>query len=295
MNKIVFWFILSCILPLFLSAQEIIIEGKIVNAEDSLPIPFATIGVEKKNFGTVANEDGFYKYKFCPSHELGAADSFVVSCVGFYPKKFGINNLKRDSVIYLKPNITSMNEVLVRPVTSYKDVVLGKANHVGLGGLSFYTIHDKHFDDKLGREGGAIIKLNAHRIYSINNLNVYIGGTQFKKVLFRICMYKVSNGQIVSENILNHDVRWEIAKIGWNKLDLDDYKIVLHDMEEIAVTLQWIKSEPIDERSKFFDIKSSFPSADKSTIFRDKSRSEWSLISANLCLFLTDKSCLKYN
>lgn len=284
-----------CLWQLTSFSQEIVIEGKIINSEDSIPIAFATIGIENKNFGTVANEEGYFKYRFNANAELGATDSFVVGCVGYYPQKIGLNDFNKGFyTVQLVPNVTLMNEVIVKPSSSCKNVELGKANHTGLGYFDYYSAKEKHFDDKLGREQGVIINLNSQKIYSIKQLNAYIATTQFKKVLFRVCFYKVSEGKIISENILTQDIHWEIQgnNIGWNTLDLSSYNIILHDVDEIAVTLQWIKSEPINEKSKFFSIKAS-NSVNKNHIFRDKSNSDWKTNNGNMSIFITAKSCNK--
>jgi hypothetical protein len=170
---------------------------------------------------------------------------------------------------------------------------LGKANHAGLGSYDFYW-RSEDFDDKLGRELGAIINLNPNKIYNIQNLNVYVLGGQFKKVLFRVCFYKVINGKIVSENILSKDVHWEIKSTekGWITLDLKSQNIILSDFEDVVVTLQWINSEPINKNSKYFPLKGSYSTA-KNAVFREKSNSEWRINNGTPSIFLTARSCSK--
>ncbi|NJO92964.1 MAG: hypothetical protein HC831_31375 [Chloroflexia bacterium] len=163
-----------------------------------------------------------------------------------------------------------MDEVIVKSQSSCKDITLGKANHMGLGYVDYYSAKEK-YNDKLGREIGAIINLSPKSVYSIKEINVYVTTTQFKKVFFRICFYKVKNDVISEENILNQDIIWEITEnnIGWNKLDLTKYNIILHDLNNVAVTLQWINSEPKNEQSKFFSIKG-VKSINKNLISREK-------------------------
>ncbi len=273
-------------------AQELRIEGQILSATDSLAVPYATLGIDKKNYGTVANENGVYKYSL--SKEL-LNDTLIFSCVGYYPQKLCVKELPGSFwKVYLKPKVILMNEVVVKPTSDCKTLQLGKANHAGLGGFSYYSAKEKHFDDKLGREHGAIINLNPDKIYNIQDINVYVVGNQFRKVLFRICFYKVTNGKVGYENILPRDVHWEIVNtnMGWNKLDLKDYHLILSDLEEIVVSLQWISSEPMDKTSKFFDVKAS-NSVSKNAVFRDKSTSEWRINNGNPSIFLSARCCSK--
>lgn len=273
-------------------AQDLTIEGQILSMTDSLAIPYATLGIDKKSYGTVANEEGIFRYRL--SKEL-LNDTLIFSCVGYYPQKLCVKELPGSfKKVYLKPKVTLMNEVVVKPKSDCKTVQLGKANHAGLGGFSYYSAKEKHFDDKLGREHGVKINLNPDKIYNIQDINVYVVGNQFRKVLFRICFYKVINGRIGYENILSRDVHWEIknTNMGWNKLNLKDDHIILSDLEEIVVTLQWISSEPMDKTSKFFDVKAS-NSTSKNAVFRDKSNSEWRINNGNPSIFLTARSCSK--
>lgn len=272
-------------------AQELTIEGQILSMTDSLAIPYATLGIDKKSYGTVANEEGIFRYSL--SKEL-LNDTLIFSCVGYYPQKLCVKELPGSfKKIYLKPKVTLMNEVVVKPKSDCRTVELGKANHAGLGSVDFYWAKED-FDDKLGRELGAIINLNSNKIYNIQDLNIYVLGSQFKKVLFRVCFYKVINGKIVSENILLKDVHWEIKNTdkGWITLDLKGQHIILSELEDVVVSLQWIHSEAINKNSKYFPIKGSYSSA-KNFAFRDKSNSEWRINNGNISIFLTARSCSK--
>ena len=106
-------------ISLSVTGQETLLAGKIVNAEDSLPIPFATIGIDKKAFGTVANEEGIFKFKIYENQKL-TSDSCIISCVGYYPQKRNVNHLLKEfTTVYLTPRVTTMNEVIVRPASAY--------------------------------------------------------------------------------------------------------------------------------------------------------------------------------
>ena len=119
-----------------------------------------------------------------------------------------------------------------------------------------------------------------------------MAGSQFKSVLFRVCIYKVEDDKVVGENILHDDIRWEIKNIGWNELDIKKYNLILFDTDEIAVTLQWIESQPQNEKSMFFSIKANTTPI-KQAVARDKSNSEWSYANGNISVFLTARRCSK--
>lgn len=279
------------VLPYTCLAQELTIEGQILSITDSSSIPYATLGIDKKSYGTVANGEGIFRYSL--SKEL-LNDTLIFSCVGYYPQQLCVKELPGSfRKVYLKPKVTLMNEVVVKPKSDCKTVELGKANHAGLGSCDFYWARED-FDDNRGRELGAIINLNPNKIYNIQNLNVYVLGGQFKKVLFRVCFYKVINGKVGSENILSKDIHWEMKNPdkGWITLDLKGENIILSDLEDVVISLQWINSEAIDKNSKYFPIKASY-SAAKNFAFRDKSNSEWEINNGNISIFLTALSCSK--
>jgi hypothetical protein len=56
-----------------LQSQEIFIQGRIVNADDSTGVSYATIGIEQKTFGNVANSEGYFNYRFDPKGQLVAS------------------------------------------------------------------------------------------------------------------------------------------------------------------------------------------------------------------------------
>lgn len=290
--KITYFFLIILLFPIYVSGQTVYIQGEILNEDDKTVIPYATIGVNRKDFGTVANEKGVFNYTFDLQDQTSKKDTFTISSIGYYSKKYSISELNnRITTIYLKPKITEMEEVVVRTNTEYKSVKLGKSNRVGLGGYDYSTAKEKSNVDKLGREIGAVINIDPEKIYKVEALNFYVLGSEFSKVLFRVCLYKMENGKIVGPSILTDDILIEANdKPGWKKIDLNNYKILLHHMKDIAVTLQWVKGVPLNKNSKYFCIKGA-SSPLKGSIYRNKSLSDWHYNNGHVCIYLDAKAC----
>jgi len=71
-------------LPIILHGQT----GKVVDADSDEPLPFASIGLNGSAYGTISNEDGFFKINFAKP-----GDVLVFSFLGYYPKEIAYEDL----------------------------------------------------------------------------------------------------------------------------------------------------------------------------------------------------------
>ena len=136
--KFIYLFIIVFLSSLSVSAQNRInIEG-VVYDEYDYPIPYASIGVVKKNIGTSSTEEGTFKF-FVSNNEL--SDVIEVSSIGYESFEITVQNFidLRDKTFILKEKITALNEVSIE---SPKNIVKKAFKK-----LKNNTISDKH---KLG-------------------------------------------------------------------------------------------------------------------------------------------------
>lgn len=103
------------LLPHAATAQDnISISGKVLDAQTSRPIAFASIGILGKPLGTVTNTDGRYEF-IVPRTML--KDTLFVSNLGYFNFKVAVRDIKntRNFYILLKTRVYNMKEVVITP------------------------------------------------------------------------------------------------------------------------------------------------------------------------------------
>jgi hypothetical protein len=96
------------------STTNIIVKGHIYDNLDKKPIPFASVGIQEQNTGTITNSDGYFIVKV-PSEYSGV--SLIVSHLGYLSQNIPVKLLNEQKVdIFLDRKIISMQEVIIRYV-----------------------------------------------------------------------------------------------------------------------------------------------------------------------------------
>ena len=132
-----FFIVLSSLCSSLIAQNKINIEG-VVYDEFDYPIPYASIGIIKKNIGTSSTEEGTFKF-YVSNNEI--SDVIEISSIGYEPFKITVQNFiaLKDKTFILKEKITALNEVSIE---SPKNIVKKAFKK-----LKDNTISDKH---KLG-------------------------------------------------------------------------------------------------------------------------------------------------
>ena len=106
---------------LFLSnilyTQNIIIEGSVVDEFD-YEVPFAAVGILKKNIGTTSTMEGSFSF-LVTVNEL--EDELEISSIGFETLKINVREFinRKDKKIILKEKLTALDEVVVKAPINY--------------------------------------------------------------------------------------------------------------------------------------------------------------------------------
>lgn len=98
--------------PCIITAQNrISIEG-VVYDEYDYPIPYASVGILKKNIGISSTEEGTFNF-YISNNEL--SDVIEISSIGFEPFEITVQNFiaLKDKTFILKEKITELNEVSI--------------------------------------------------------------------------------------------------------------------------------------------------------------------------------------
>ena len=100
-----------------LYAQNIIIEGSVVDEFD-YEVPFAAVGILKKNIGTTSTMEGTFSF-LVTVNEL--EDELEISSIGFETLKINVREFinQKDKKIILKEKLTALDEVVVKAPVNY--------------------------------------------------------------------------------------------------------------------------------------------------------------------------------
>lgn len=105
---IVIWFLTS----IAYAQENNFIEGKLLDATDETPIPFATIKVKNKSKGLISNMDGGFKI---PEKLKTLGDTLVISSIGYTSQEVLLSRLKKNEVntIRLIPKVETLSTVII--------------------------------------------------------------------------------------------------------------------------------------------------------------------------------------
>lgn len=257
-------------------AQTLSGQIRVVDARSGQPIPYASVGVRGRPLGTVADAAGAF-----PLVQIGpaaAADTVVVSCVGYAPYKLLAAELRPAMVLRLTPRPTELAGIVVRG-RQPRRIVLGHNWVSAFTSVTFYTQADTVPHARLGRELGPLLKLR-HPV-RLESFHLFTSGRDFKSVTFRLNLYAVRNGE-PQNSLLRQDIIFTVPgqRRGWNEVDLRPYAISLAGPQQIAATVEWLASEEGRPKSRFLDIPVHL-SAFHTTFRRDKSAQSWLKLGAN--------------
>jgi len=106
-----FFIVLSSPCSSLVAQNKINIEG-VVYDEFDYPIPYASIGIIKKNIGTSSTEEGTFKF-YVSNNEI--SDVIEISSIGYEPFKITVQNFiaLKDKTFVLKEKITALGEVSI--------------------------------------------------------------------------------------------------------------------------------------------------------------------------------------
>ncbi len=85
---------------------------QVLDKSDNAPVVFATVSIQNKNNGVIADIDGNFRlpYKYKTQNEV-----LIISCIGYESKTITVKSLNDSgsNVIFLKPKIESLEAVMI--------------------------------------------------------------------------------------------------------------------------------------------------------------------------------------
>lgn len=209
--------------------SDLIIEGRIADQKDNVPLAYVNVGIPGKNIGTVTQKDG--RFILHANQEL-RKDSIKISMVGYQSQTFAIEHLlrKNNNRILLTEKIADLKAVTVtaRALRTKRmgNTTTSRFVSVGLP-LKF-----------LGSETGIKISLGKKRVL-LKSFHFTISDNRLDTSVFRLNIYNFKNG-LPFENILHQNILVSIGKqTGTFTVNLSDYKLLMKN--DILVSLEWIE------------------------------------------------------
>lgn len=231
--------ILFLFLPVLIPAQ-LLINGTITGAQSGLPVPFASIGISGKHYGTLSKENGSFKLNL---PYITDTDTLKISAIGYeslsLPKKeiIAIHN----KVISLVQVSTGLAEVKIT-AKKLKQKVLGTQKYSKENCTAFITDDQNWLGSqaaiKAGNKKGRVVYIESFNFYIIKN-------TYQDSLRFRLMFYAVSPKGYPSKTFLKKPVIFKTnIQQGEVNVNLRDYNIITDD--DFFISLECLE-ENLDE------------------------------------------------
>jgi len=235
-------------------------DGIIKNAETKESIPYVSIGILKRDKGTVSDKNGNFKLEILKEFKN---DTIRISSIGYKSKSFiaheFLSKMKLHSTLELLPDIIELNEVVISS-KGLKEKILGNKTKSGMMRGGFRNA-------PLGHELGLKIKIKKSPTY-IEKFHTNITSNTGESMKFRLNFYNLKN-ELPFQRIINENIIFEIdISEGEFTLDLSKYNIVIK--EDFYFTVELIENQKQDQEIFF-----SANLLGKPIITRQTSQGEW--------------------
>lgn len=251
------FFAITLLLSLNSKAQTII-EGNVKSIDNAI-VPYCSIGIKDTKLGTITDENGEYKFEIPNNLNI---KEIVFSSLGYNDKIISVADLKTNNNIILEYKTTNLNEVVITSKKT-KEKVIGQKKRPF---LTFSKMFDKNVP--------TIEQGNFFPVYQKTKLKSYnyhiIPSSKFKEITLKLNIYSVKNN-VPDKSLLNENIIYKTSSTGWQNIDLSKYKLIFNHLDMIAVTLQLVDYEPLEDTEFIFGVSAKKNSFQKFTFQISKS------------------------
>lgn len=123
------WFVILAPFAFALNASgQVILQGRVVDVQNSTPVSFANISISNTSIGTASDENGEFQLKLAPS---ASEEKIVVSSIGYHNALISIDSIlklsNKEITINLKPFTHYLGEVVISEKRLRPDELLKEA------------------------------------------------------------------------------------------------------------------------------------------------------------------------
>lgn len=254
-------FIFFLLLPFLLFKSQTIIQGVIKN-EENKTLSYCAIGIKDTNVGTITDARGFYKI-VVPNEFQNK--NIIIKAEGYLEQNFDFLELTANPNVILKFKTESIKEVILT-AKKLKEKTIGQKSRPL---LTFSKMFDKNVP--------TIEQGNVFDIYKKTKLKSYsfhiIPSSKYEQITLKLNVYNVKNA-LPNQSVLSENIIYKTSSSGWQTVDLRKYKLLLNNLDKIAITLQLVDYIPLKDTDFVFGI-SAKKSLSKNLMFRFQSQSQW--------------------
>lgn len=245
---------------IFINSQTII-QGVVKN-EENKNLSYCAIGIKDTDIGAITNENGIYKI-IIPKEVQNK--NVVFKADGYEEKNVEISELKVNPNIYLKFKTSNIQEVVLT-TKKLKEKTIGEKSRPM---LTFSKMFEKNVP--------TIEQGNVFEIYRKTKLKSFsfhiIPSSKYEEITLKLNIYDVKNS-LPNQSLLDENIIYKTSTKGWQTIDLSKYKLIFNNLDRIAVTLQLVDYNTLEDTDFVFGI-SAKKSLSKNLMFRFQSQSLW--------------------
>lgn len=205
------------------------VQGTVLDSETNEPIPYANIGIPKKNHGTVSDLNGKFELTITEKH---LNDSIRISSIGYKPRSILAQDLLQSTTVFLPPQIMELKEVLVTS-KKLKERVIGNTT-------KSKSLRGGFKNASLGHELGIFFN-NGKKSTLIKSFQTNIVSNTDQDMRFRLNFYNADGG-MPHEKIVAQNIIFSIDNPGGMfSLDLSSYNIMIQ--EDFFCTLELVENQ----------------------------------------------------
>ncbi|PTT19796.1 oxidoreductase, partial [Chryseobacterium sp. HMWF028] len=226
-------------------------------------VSYCSVSLENINTSTITDINGNYSIEIPENAKKN--DFIIFESNGYEGKKVTIQGITTDANIRLSKKTNAIQEINITGKKTKKGVLGVKSRPM----LTFSKMFDQNVPTI---EQGQIF--NIYKWTKLNSYNFYIiPSSKFKEITLKLNIYSVKNN-LPDESLLQENIIFKTNTTGWQTIDLEKYKLIYNDLDQLAITLQLVENVPQDNVDFVFGI-SAKKTLSNDLLFRYQSQGKW--------------------
>lgn len=219
-------FLILLLLPLSIVAQNVI-NGNIKNVSNGIPIPYASIGILRKNVGSISDSSGNFIFEL--TQNLDYNDTVVISSIGYLDMKIRLQDFITKKDFLLEPTAYLLKEISVfsfRNESIFGSVSKRRNLNSGWSGSG------------KGGELGNVFTIGTNQ-FRIEMVSFYIL-TGCDTAWFKLHIREYKNGHPGNELLTGNIILQVTKQDGISEHDLSKFNVYISDNPQIFLSLELI-------------------------------------------------------
>lgn len=243
-------FICIGLFSLSTTAQNLYIQGVILDANSKAPVPFANVVLKGSYQGTASNFEGEFALAI---EESNRNDTLIISVVGYKPQSYKVADYLSDKFhkFLLPPFVYTIQDVTVETKSQFFNTVIKRAAenipknyYQGPFNYDMYYRNTQKVNGNVSKERQAAVRLYDSKGYSqASTFNVFKErGYEFLQVRRDFELNTLADGSTKLDDLLEFDVVRHLANVLNPKYVYDDYDVKLVKMTAVDGDSVWVIS-----------------------------------------------------